>query len=128
MTPDLGRVAWGYARRGIPVFQLVEGGKTPMPGGHGHRDASCDLDVTRARWNRWPRRNIGMATGPISGVWGLDVDKQSDGWSSLKHWTDEFGPLPLTVTTHTPSGGALHRQTDARAARLLPPRTIYQCG
>lgn len=55
-------------------------------------------------WEREPRANVGLRTGPISGFWVLDVDPLSGGEASLRRLMDEVGPL-TTLTVRTGSGG-----------------------
>ncbi len=71
---DLASAAFRYAFRGLAVFPLAVGAKVPAAGSHGLLDGTTDLDVTRARWEKTPRANIGAATGGKSGIWVLDVD------------------------------------------------------
>jgi putative DNA primase/helicase len=53
-----------------------------------------------------PLMNIGIATGPVSGIWVLDVDPDHGGDAALRALTDEHGDLPLTWMQRTGSGGA----------------------
>lgn len=41
---------------------------------HGCKDASKDPDQIKDWWAQWPDANIGIATGPISGIIVVDVD------------------------------------------------------
>ena len=50
---------------------------------HGRKDASLDPSVIRGWWTKWPNANIGIATGPGSGIFVLDVDGE-EGQMSLK--------------------------------------------
>ncbi|MEY9401745.1 hypothetical protein ABIF66_002940 [Bradyrhizobium japonicum] len=60
----------------------------------------------RAR-NAW----IGLATGPDSGIFVVDIDTIKghgdgrDGHGSLRNLVEKYGPLPSTLTALTPSGG-----------------------
>jgi hypothetical protein len=83
--------ALGYAARGFAVLpthwltddggcscgadhkQLKDIAKHPRTA-HGLSDASCDPAVIARWWSRWPRANIGIATGPTSNLAVLDVD------------------------------------------------------
>jgi hypothetical protein len=49
-----------------------------------------------------------LACGPESGVLALDIDVKGsvDGFAALDELQAEFGPLPETVASSTPSGGA----------------------
>lgn len=69
----LGDQALALVERGFAVFPLQPGDKNPL-GGHGFLDATRDEDHVRYWWRKTPDANIGVATGPRSGVWVLDVD------------------------------------------------------
>lgn len=93
-APDaLAKAARWYAKQGIPVFPCRPMDKIPLiksphpepaeraacPGpaacgqwGHGFADATTDLAVLHEWWERWPRANIGLATGHLFDV--LDID------------------------------------------------------
>ncbi len=61
--PNLARGAFALAMRGLAVFELIPGDKRPLRSG-GYKTASNDPDVTRARWAKKPRANIGIACAP----------------------------------------------------------------
>lgn len=110
--------AWAqyYAHRGWPIIPLhfpVKGGqcscgkKCSSPGKHplirnGVKGASQSIEQINQWWNQWPKANIGVATGPISGLLVVDVDKRHDGIGSLEEWERNFGPL---TTLRTETGG-----------------------
>jgi KaiC/GvpD/RAD55 family RecA-like ATPase len=52
-----------------------------------------------------PLSNVGIATGPESGIVCLDIDVGTGGEKSLDEWRREFGPMPETVQALTGSGG-----------------------
>lgn len=60
---------------------------------------------------RWPNANIGIATGPLSGIWVVEADTPEghdvDGIASLRKLETEHGALPETPVAETPSG-SLH--------------------
>lgn len=66
-------------------------GKHPRTA-HGLKDATSDPSKIRGWWTRWPDANIGIATGPGSGIFVLDVDGE-EGQASLK----ALPPLPRTL-------------------------------
>ena len=73
---------------------------------HGCHDASADPDVISKLWARNPDANIALASGPVSGVFVLDVDVKSlDGLTELALLEGQYGGLPITWTAKTPSGG-----------------------
>ena len=103
---DLASAAFRYALRGLAVFPLAVGAKVPPAGTHGLLDGMTDPDVTRARWMKTPRANIGAATGRKSGIWILDIDiGPARGDKSLAKLEAEHGPLPRTIEASTPCGG-----------------------
>ena len=107
-----------YAERGwlvIPLhFPMPEGcscGRADCgsPGKHprtinGLKDASRDPATIRKWWGRWPAANIGILTGPESGILVLDVDGKL-GEQSLIELERRYGPLPDTYTVRTGGGG-----------------------
>lgn len=72
MDSALLRSALEYAARGWAVFPL--NGKRPIPGTHGHRDATTEAGVIRAWWREYPDANIGIACSSQTGPIVLDVD------------------------------------------------------
>lgn len=70
--------------------------------------ASCDPERIMAFWSKstkgFPKANIGIATGPESGIFVLDIDGEH-GRQSLDALIKENGKLPNTVTVLTHSGG-----------------------
>lgn len=65
--------ALSYAARGLPVFPCRPRGKKPATS-HGLKDATTDAEHIRAWWEEDPRFNIGLVTGPESGLLVLDLD------------------------------------------------------
>ncbi|MFE8600242.1 phage/plasmid primase, P4 family [Archangium violaceum] len=119
------RIASIYARNGwsvIPLHGVVAGRCTCPPvrdgkpytchsqGKHPRlRDwvdqASKDT-ATLARWaEEFPIANLGIATGSASGFFVLDVDPKNGGDVTLARLEEQHGPLPVTATQATPSGG-----------------------
>jgi len=68
---------------------------------HGLKDATTASDVIRSWVNNRRLVNIGIRTGPESGIWVLDVDPRDGGDVSLR----KLGPLPETATVRTGGGG-----------------------
>lgn len=103
-------VALAYTRAGIPVFPCAAAGpraKQPLTE-HGHHDATTDLEQVRRWWTRWPDALVGIATGPGSGVWVLDVDGEA-GRHNLNDLMARLGVETISDLTRcisrTPSGG-----------------------
>lgn len=102
---SLAGAATAYAKRGLRVFPLRPGGKEPLgeAAPHGCKDASTDAVEVAEWWAKYPDANIGIATGPDSGVWVLDVDGP-EGAAALAALETEHGPLPATAQQTTGAG------------------------
>lgn len=108
-----------YAARGWRVFPCRTGDKAPAtpkskppsddnPDGKGGLYyGTTDAGQVREWWSvssRDPNRNVGVRTGPTSGIWVLDVDGEA-GEQSLLKLTAEHGALPRTLVQKTGRGG-----------------------
>src|SRR5271170_3385951 len=80
-------------------------GKHPRTA-HGLKDASTDDAVIRSWWERWPQANVGIVTGPESGVFVLDVDG-GHGQASL----NAIEQLPKTLRVLTGREGPNGQRT-----------------
>lgn len=99
--------ALAYAKRfGFAVFPCKPHGKEPLTK-HGCKDATQDPKQIAAWCKRWPKANIGIATGKASGIVCLDVDAKTGGRETLAILEDENGRLPEAPTVLT-GGGGLH--------------------
>lgn len=87
------------------LFPVAGDGRSPLIAGGCH-----SASVDPAMIARWQARgcNLALACGPASGVLALDIDAKGevDGFAALAELAAEFGPLPETVESRTPSGGA----------------------
>jgi hypothetical protein len=117
-VPDLSEHALNLAALGwevLPLHSIREGrctcrrrrcgspGKHPRSE-HGVLDATSDWWVVRHWWRVWPEANLGVATGPASGVWVLGPDGPA-GLAALDVLAAAHGGLPPTVTARTGGGG-----------------------
>jgi len=92
--------ALAYARQGYRVFPLVPDGKTPLTT-HGFHDATTDEAQIESWWGQQPDANIGIATGRVSGIVVVDVDRHGeDGTKALEQLE-----LPPTQVVRTPRNG-----------------------
>lgn len=96
--------ALDYAKLGLPVFPCK--GKRPLVE-YGFKAATTDPETISGWWKKWPNANIGMPTGEVSGIVGLDVDVKNglDGDEELSKLQKQYGALPDTPQVLTPSGG-----------------------
>lgn len=103
----LPRAAGVLAASGLPVFPVVPDGKRPLTE-HGFHESTTDPAQIAAWWRRWPRANIGVPTGHISGLEVVDVDEKPSG-SGFPAFdrARRTGLLPgWLALVRTPSGGA----------------------
>jgi len=83
----------------------------PSPGKHPRlpwerwRQQRATVDDVRRWWRRWPRANVGVVTGAVSGVIVLDIDPRNGGDRSLEDLEAGYGSLPATVEADTGGGG-----------------------
>lgn len=63
------------------------------------------MAALRAELAEYPNANLGILTGPASRVWVLDEDPLHGGDVRLAELIAEHGPLPVTYTVRTGSGG-----------------------
>src|SRR5262249_39038376 len=108
MTPR--EYAIAYAAHGWPVFPLwpVKGhdracnelgcaapGKHPIT--RGWQNALASVPAAESTWNdRFGDRGIGIALGPRSGMWVLDVDPRHGGDAQLDRLESDYGPVPTS--------------------------------
>ena len=109
-TPAEGLRAHAVAAqaRGFSVFRCKPNGKEPL-GGHGHKDATANLEEIHRLWTRSPWCNIGISCEPSHlVVIDLDVDA-AKGLDGIARWAElceaEGWDLPPTYTVATPRGG-----------------------
>ena len=100
-APPLLKAALIYAAAGLAVFPLNPRTKKPATK-RGFYDATTNPETIRRFW-RVTDRNIGIATGAISGIWILDIDP--GGEDHLGRLEAEHGKLPPTREVITGSGG-----------------------
>lgn len=106
-----GAIAYACTRLGFRVFPLRSDTLTPSFTGWPER-ATTDLGQVRAWWTgEYASSGVGIATGPESGTWVLDIDvKEVDGFASLRELCARHHcgvePFVNTMVVRTPSGGA----------------------
>lgn len=147
-----GRIGW----RVIPLWSVVwpdplepplctcpKGRACSSPGKHprlrhGLLEASSVLETIASWWEHWPDANVGVATGPESGIYVVDLDGPAavEAWAALKMpagWQSRTGngmhhvytlldPLPNTA-------GKIAAGIDTRGAGgyiVAPPSVHYR--
>jgi hypothetical protein len=127
MASHLAAARWYAQSWRWPVFPVQPRGKLPLiinphpkdsperatckgqcgQDGHGFHDATLDLDKITAWWTANPDANIGVPTGPESGIAVVDIDPRAGGEDSLEKLEARIGSLPETLTQFT-GGDGLH--------------------
>jgi hypothetical protein len=97
--------ALAYRHLGWSVIPLQPGEKIPKLPWQEFQDRRADEDEICSWFKRWPQANLGIVTGPISGLVVLDVDPRHGGEESLQRWNERHGPLPATPEAITGGGG-----------------------
>lgn len=73
-----------YVALGWNVLALGEGSKIPaVKGGRGFKDATDDANVIDRLAKKFPRANIGVATGKVSGITVIDIDPRNGGDATI---------------------------------------------
>jgi putative DNA primase/helicase len=74
---------------------------------HGFKDATLDPDVITEMWTEHPNAMIGVATGAVSGMFAVDLDRKpggDDGVATWDAWQRQHGAA-ATRRHETPSTG-----------------------
>jgi len=105
---------------------------------HGVLDAAIAAQTIVRWWRRFPGANVGIATGPASGIVVLDVDARHDGARHLEQLERCYLPLPRTVKVVTGGGrghlyfahrdGAVPTAAGGSAASTAPAATAQSSG
>jgi Bifunctional DNA primase/polymerase, N-terminal len=123
VTPDppMLTARLNYASRGWPTFPAPDdGSKRSEKSGERSKsrskiygplmrwDATTTEQLIRNDFKKWPDQNIGIVTGPESGVFVLETDTKEhgddvNGEAALKAWEAEHGALPETLEAESPS-------------------------
>jgi hypothetical protein len=105
MTDTL-QTALHYAEQGWRIVPITPGEKRPAIQ-NWTENATNNPEQIRQWWQQNPNYGVGLATGPQSGVFAIDIDvtETKNGYDTLTDLEDQHGPLAETLTNLTPSGG-----------------------
>lgn len=101
------RFALAYAAQGWRVLPLKPRDKVPLGRlvEHGCLDATADEVIIRRWWASEPTANVGVATGPESGIFVVDIDGPV-GAVNWWHWEAQHGAVhTLAQRTGREDGG-----------------------
>ena len=99
------RAALALAARGWSVVPLAPRDKKPLVMWNELQRRLATEDEIRVWYRRWPRANVGIVTGALSGLVVLDVDPRHGGGDALFELERLHGSLPGTVEAVTGGGG-----------------------
>lgn len=95
-----------YVSLGFKVFPLAYGSKLPaIKGGNGFKDASDDPDQIDAWTKQFPRANIAIATGDVSGIVVIDIDPRNNGLKTINQFAARGQVFPPCPRARTGNGG-----------------------
>jgi len=97
--------ALAYLVRGWSVIPMEPRGKRPLVQWTEYQLRAATAEELADWFKRWPKANVGIVTGVVSGVVVLDVDERHGGALSLAQLDLELGPMPTTVEAVTGGGG-----------------------
>jgi P4 family phage/plasmid primase-like protien len=94
-----------YASRGWRVVPIPTGEKFPKGIPDWQDKATTDETRIRRYWTLNPTHGVGIATGPETGLFVVDVDPDDGGDDSLLVLEQRHGTLPDTIEAITGGGG-----------------------
>ena len=97
------------------------------------RKATADWAEVDAWWTANPEHGVGIATGPESGIWVMDIDPRNGGDETLHELEQQHGPLEGHYEVLTGGGGrhfyfTLVGEADVHAGVLGPGIDIKSRG
>lgn len=90
-------------RFGLALFPIKERDKVPMTP-NGFKNATSILDAYH-KLHGGQSHNVAMPTGPLNGLFVLDIDPRHGGNETFAQLITDHGPLPPTWQAKTQSGG-----------------------
>ena len=104
------QAALAIVKRGKPIFPCKSNGKTPLTK-TGFKEATTDPGQIEEWWTKYPKANIGMPTGKISGISAvdldIDLDKKKEGKKEWEIFCKNQNIEPYeTLVIKTPRGGS----------------------
>ena len=97
--------ALAYCALGWAVIPVAERGKRPIVRWQTFQETAPSEDAIRQWFTKWPKANLSVVTGAVSGIVVLDVDPKHDGDKSLQMLEEQYQRLPSTVEAVSGGGG-----------------------
>jgi Bifunctional DNA primase/polymerase, N-terminal/Primase C terminal 1 (PriCT-1) len=125
LTSPMEGAAFDYAARGWSVIPIEAHGKRPIVAWQEFQRRIATSDEIADWFRRWPRANVAIVTGAVSGLVVLDIDPQHGGADSVAELEAMHDRLPPTVAAATGGGGRhlyfLHPRAGVRNKVGLAP-------
>jgi Bifunctional DNA primase/polymerase, N-terminal len=102
---ELHQAARAYCSLGWSIVPAAAEGKRALVPWRRWQATAPDLHQIDLFWQRYPRANVAVITGRLSGVVVIDLDVRHGAERSLAELEQEAGDLPWQVVVETPSGG-----------------------
>jgi len=102
---DPADAALAYCGAGWSVIPARVTGKRALVQWKPWQAAAPDPEQLRIWWRRWPRANVAVITGRVSGVVVVDIDTGHGGLGTLTAMEGDHHLLDRSATVETPSGG-----------------------
>ncbi len=99
------KAAIEYLRRGWSVVPAGEQAKRPIIRWQRFQHQLPTMEQLERWYKRWPRANLAVVTGEISGIIVVDIDPEHGGTESLMALEARHGALPETIESTTGGGG-----------------------
>lgn len=119
---DMGVMSWAlyYASLGLRVVRIEPGKKKPLDTEWQHK-ATTDPAVIGDWWKGGAPYGVGIAAGPESGFFAIDIDPKAGGHELLYDWERMYGELPpgpRTITGGHEDGRHIYFAWDDRLANV----------
>jgi len=102
---ELHQAARAYCLLGWSIVPAATEGKRALVAWRRWQTQAPDLELVDRWWRRYPRANVAVITGRLSGIVVIDLDVRHGAERSLVELEREAGDLPWQAVVETPSGG-----------------------
>jgi Bifunctional DNA primase/polymerase, N-terminal len=102
---ELHQAARAYCLLGWSIVPAAAEGKRALVPWRRWQATAPDLHQIDLFWRRYPRANVAVITGRLSGVVVIDLDVRHGAERSLAELEQQAGDLPWQAVVETPSGG-----------------------
>jgi hypothetical protein len=102
---ELHQAARAYCLLGWSIVPAAAEGKRSLVAWRRWQTMAADLELVDRWWQHYPRANVAVITGRLSGVVVIDLDVRHGAERSLGELEQQAGDLPWRAVVETPSHG-----------------------